>query len=64
MYMAFQILIFFFFFEVMGFEIRAYAFETLPVLFCDGYFADRVLQNYFPRLASKHYPPDLCLLRS
>jgi hypothetical protein len=37
---------------------------TPPAPFCDGFFQDRVLRNYLPRLASNHDPPGLCLLSS
>jgi hypothetical protein len=29
-----------------------------------GFFWDKCLANYLPRLASNHEPPDLCLLSS
>jgi hypothetical protein len=41
------------FFAVLGFEVRAYTLShsTSPFL-VEGFFRDRVSQNYFPRLAS------------
>jgi hypothetical protein len=53
----------FFFFAVLGLELKAYTSShstTPPALFCEGFFQDKV-SNYFPRLASNHHPPDLCL---
>jgi hypothetical protein len=44
---------FFFFFAVLGLELRACTLSShSTALFCDGFFQDRVSRNYLPRLAS------------
>jgi hypothetical protein len=53
----------FFFFLVLGLELRAYtlSYSTSPFLVI---FLRYSLENYLPWLASNHNPPDLCLLSS
>jgi hypothetical protein len=63
---------FFFFFGILGFELRAscllgrwlYHLSHPPALFCIGYFQDRVSRTVCPWLASNCDPPGLCLLSS
>jgi hypothetical protein len=50
------------FFAVLGLELWAYTF-CWP-FFCDGFFQDKSLSNYLPRLALNCDPSDLCLLSS
>jgi hypothetical protein len=38
----------FFFFSVLGLELRVYALATPPALFCEGFFWDRILQTVCP----------------
>jgi hypothetical protein len=40
------------------------AFFSLFFFVCDGFFHNRISNNYLPRLASNRDPPDLCLLSS
>jgi hypothetical protein len=55
---------FFFFFEVLGLKLRAFTSSpSTSLIFVKGFW-DKVSQNYLPRLASNHDPPDLCLLSS
>jgi hypothetical protein len=51
------------FFSVWDLNSGPSPWATLPALFCEGFFRDRV-SNYLPGLASKRDPPDLCLLSS
>jgi hypothetical protein len=72
----FAIVLFFSFFPVLWFELRASrlldrwstTWATPPALFCDFFvylfFSTQGLSNYFPGLASNRDPPDLCLLNS
>jgi hypothetical protein len=54
---------FFFFFAVLGFELRPSPSATPPTHFCDGFFKIGS-PNYLPMLASNPDPPDLFLLSS
>jgi hypothetical protein len=63
--MIFLFLSFFFFFALLGLELRAYTLSHSPSpFFVIGFFRDRGSWNYLPRMASNHDPPDLCLLNS
>jgi hypothetical protein len=54
----------FFFFVVLGLELRGLHLEPLTSpIFVKG-FSREGLANYLPRLALDRYPPDLCLLSS
>jgi hypothetical protein len=52
---------FFFFFVVLGFELRDSSHSTSPFLMMSFF---KCLVNYLPGLASNRESPDLCLLRS
>jgi hypothetical protein len=53
----------FFFFGVLGLELRAYTLSQPPALFVLGIF-EIGSQELFAWLASNHDPSDLCLLSS
>jgi hypothetical protein len=52
----------FFFFPVLGFELRAYTLSHSTSPFCDDSFLRYGLMNYMPGLSSNCDPPHLCLL--
>jgi hypothetical protein len=55
---------FFFFFAVLGFELRAYILShSTSSIFVMGFFEIGSC-DYLPGLASNIDPPDLCLLSS
>jgi hypothetical protein len=55
----------FFFFAVLGFELRAYNLShSTSHFFVMGFFSRHDLSNYLARMASNCDPPDLCLLSS
>jgi hypothetical protein len=54
----------FFFFVVLGLELRAYTLSHCTSPFLLRIFRDRVSWNYLPRLALNYDPLDLCLLSS
>jgi hypothetical protein len=60
----------FIFLAVLGLELRAFTLSHsagplfIYLFFCEGFFRDRVSQNYVPKLALNCDPPDLCLLSS
>jgi hypothetical protein len=59
--------VFFFFFAVLGFELRAYTLShsASPFWCWFFFFLDKVsLTIYLPGLALNHNLPDLCLLGS
>jgi hypothetical protein len=55
---------FFFFLPYWGLNSGTMPWATLPALFGEGFFLDRVSQNYLPWLALNQDPPDLFLLSS
>jgi hypothetical protein len=56
------VLSFFFFFLVLGLELRAYTLSHSTSLFVKGFL--ELGSHYLPRLALNRNPPDLCLLSS
>jgi hypothetical protein len=54
----------FFFLQYWSSNSRPTPGATPPALLCEGFFQDRVSQNYLPGLTSNSNPPDLCLLSS
>jgi hypothetical protein len=52
---------FFFSFEVLGLELRAFTLShSISPIFVKDFFQDKVLLNYLPGLALNCNPPDLC----
>jgi hypothetical protein len=63
-YIYIYIFFFFFFLQYWSLNSGPIPSATSPALFCERFFLDKVLWNYFPELALNLDPSDLCLLIS